>query len=364
MILAFKLRNILENGDDLSKVDEMFNEYSSHAWFVTVGSKKDSSGAIYELTRGEVIKNEMKDDFLFVTNLPLSNKGRYMYSPIWMFETSNTSREIKIQELYNRTEDSDLINKSYQILTNTENHHLLHDPFFRYSINNSVTVKSCIMDNMNNEIYFAYGERLAALNKYLHYDVESGEVTVYKEKQEVACQNYIDGKVNYQKWYNEVFSGKKKFKIEDYKKILKQIDIYDLEPAYKAYLLSDYYSKLKDNENAFLNAEKYISENPDYYHSYYNKYQIMRDMDEYMKAIVALEEMMQTSTINPYYEYRANINMIEMYDKLLEQNYDRMYIDKINKLADKIRSDLNQYFIDEKTKTDLDKIKSIEEKYQ
>ncbi len=364
MPLAFKLRNILENGDDLSKVDEMFNGYSSHAWFVTVGSKKDNSGAIYELTRGEVIKNEMKDDFLFVTNLPLSNKGRYMYSPIWMFETSNTSREIKIQELYNRTEDSDLINKSYQILTNTENHHLLHDPFFRYSINNSVTVKSCIMDNMNNKIYFTYGERLAALNKYLHYDVESGEVNVYKEKQEVVYQNYIDGEVNYQKWCNEVFSGKKKFKNEDYKKILKQIEIYDLDPAYKAYLLSDYYSKINDNENAFLNAEKYISEKPDYYHSYYNKYQIMRDMDEYMKAIVALEEMMQTSTINPYYEYRAKIHMIELYDKLLEQNYDQMYIDKISKLADKIRSDLNQYFIDKKTKTDLDMIKLIEEKYQ
>ena len=35
---------------------------------------------------------------------------------------------------------------------------------------------------MHNDIYFAYGERLAALNKYLRYNVESGEVSVYKEK--------------------------------------------------------------------------------------------------------------------------------------------------------------------------------------
>ena len=364
MPLAFKLRNILENGDKLNDVDEMFNGYSSHAWFISVGSKIDNSGALYELTRGEVIKNEMKDDFIFVANLSLSNRGRYMYSPIWMFSTSNMSREKKIQELYKRFDDSDLINKSYQILTNTENHHLSHDPFFRYSINNSTTIKSCIMDNTNNEIYFTYGARLAALNKYLHYDVISGEVSVYKEKQKLTDQHYIDGKVNYQKWYNEVFSGKKKFKNEDYKKILKQIEIYDLEPAYKVYLLSYYYSKIGDNENAFLNAEKYISEKPDYYHSYYNKYQIMRDMGEYMKAIVALEEMLQTSTINPYYEYRANINMIEMYDKLIEQNHDRMYIDKISKLADKIRSDLSQYFIDKRTKADLDMIQLIEEKYQ
>ncbi|MCK5170265.1 MAG: hypothetical protein KAQ75_10330, partial [Bacteroidales bacterium] len=130
MPLAFKLRNILENGDDLEIVDEMFDGYSSHAWFITVGSKKDNSGAIYELTRGEVIKNELKDDFLYVVNLNLSDKGRYQYSPIWMFGTSNISRERKIKELYERIDEPDLISKSYQILTNTENHHLSHDPFY------------------------------------------------------------------------------------------------------------------------------------------------------------------------------------------------------------------------------------------
>ena len=90
----------------------------------------------------------------------------------------------------------------------------------------------------------------------------------------------------------------------------------------------------------------------------------MKDKGDYMDAIVALEEMLQTSTINPYYEYLANLKMIELYDKLLEQNFDQLYVDKINKLADKVRSNLSQYFIDKKTKKDLDLIKSIEEKYK
>jgi hypothetical protein len=362
--LAFKLRNILENGDDLSEVDELFEGYSSHACFITVVSKKDNSGAIYELTRDELIKNEMHDDFISVANLSLSDKGRYQYSPIWMFETSNISRERKIKELYERIDDNDLISKSYKILTNTENHHLTHDPFFRFSINNSITIKSCIMDNINSDIYFTYSERLAALNKYLHYNFESGEVSVYKQKQAVTDQEYFNERLKYKEWYDKTFSGKKKLKKEDYKKIIKQIEDFKLEPAYETYLLSHYYSKLKDNEKAFINAEKYILERPDYYHSYYNKYLIMKDKGDYMDAIVALEEMLQTSTLNPYYEYRANLNMIEMYDKLLEQAHDQLYIDKINKLADKVRSDLSQYFIDKKTKKDLDLIKSIEEKYK
>lgn len=364
MPLAFKLRNILENSDDLKKVDEQFKNYSSHAWFITVGSKKDNTGALYELTRGEVIKNEMKNDFISVLNLSISDKGRYQYSPIWMFGPSNISRERKVKELYERYEDSDLIEKSYKILTSTENHHLSHDPFYGYSINNSSTIKSCIMDNVNNTVYFAYGERLAALNEYLKYDIDSGEVSVYKEKQEVADKIFLVERLKYQSWYKGTFLGKKKLKEEDYQKIVNQIKNYDLEPAYSSYLLSYYNSKLSDNENAFLNAEKYIELRSDYYHSYYNKFQIMRDKGDYLDAIVALEEMLQTSTLSPYYEYLAHLNMIRMYDKLLTQKSDDIYMDKIHKLADGIRDNLSQYFIDKSTQKDLDEIKAIEEKYQ
>ena len=219
------------------------------------------------------------------------------------------------------------------------------------------------MDNMNNQLYFTYGERLSALNKYLFYDLKTAEVSVYKNKQEIPDQAYFNEGLKYQEWYSNNFKGKKKFESEDYQTIINQIQIFNLEPAYEAYLLSYYYSKLKDDENAFINAEKYISEKPDYYHSYYNKYVIMRDKGDYMDAIVALEEMLQTSTLNPYYEYRASVNMIEMYDKLLDQKKDELYIDKINKLADKIRTDLSQYFIDERTKKDLELIKSIKKKY-
>jgi hypothetical protein len=90
----------------------------------------------------------------------------------------------------------------------------------------------------------------------------------------------------------------------------------------------------------------------------------MRDKGDYLDAIVALEEMLQTSTINPYYEYLAHLNMIRMYDKLLEQESDQIYIRKIERLADGIRSNLGQYFIDKSTQKDLEEIKTIEEKYK
>ena len=364
MPLAFKVRNVLENAENISQVDEMFRNYSSHAWFITVGSKKDNTGSIYELTRGEIIKNNMLDDFLFVENLSVSDKGRYQYSPIWMFSTSNISRERKMKELNEKTDNHNLVDKSYQILTNTENHQLSHDPFYGYCINNYNTIKSCILDNTNNDIYFTYGEHNAAVNKYLHYNITTGDVTIYKDSQEIADKDFYTAGLAYNKWFKTTFTRKKKWNKKDYELIIDTLQYFNLSPSYKAHQLSTYYSRLNDSENAYIHAEKYISEMPDYFHAYYNKYQVMRNSGEYMKAIVALEEMLQTSTINPYYEYRAKVNMIEMYDKLLKDKYEQVYIDKIYKLYAQIKADLIQYFIDEETQKDIDLIEKIIIKWQ
>lgn len=363
MPLAFKVRDILENAANISQVDEQFKGYSSHAWFITVGSKSDFSGAIFELTRGRVIKNEMKDNFLAIANLSLSDVGRYQYSPITMFNQSNISREQKLKELNEKIKQTDLVNKSYQILSSTETHHLDYNPFFTNSINNYNTVKSCIMDNMNGTIYFAYGENLAAYSKYLRYDMNDEDVRVYKEKTNYAGKGYFYERLKYQDWYIQNMSDKKKLTELDYNEIISKIKSMRIEPSYHALLLSYYYSQLKNDTLAFKYAEEYINLQPDYYHSYYNKFRIMRDKGDYMAAIVALEEMMQTSTTTPSDTYLAYINMIKMYDKLLETDRDPMYIKKINHLVDKINYELNQYFKDSKTLENLKFIEKIESKY-
>ncbi|OFX83354.1 MAG: hypothetical protein A2W99_11900 [Bacteroidetes bacterium GWF2_33_16] len=364
MPLAFKVRNILENAENLSQVENQFKNYSSHAWFITAGSKIDNSGAIYELTRGEVIKNSMNDDFIFVENLSLSDKGRYKYSPVWMFSTFNISRERKIKELNTKIANDNLIDKSYQILINTENHRLLHDPFYGYCINNLNTIKSCILDNTNNEIYFTYGEHNAALNNYLHYNIQTGEVDVFKSKKEIADSEYHSASISFYNWYDLTFSKKKKLTNKDFLLIIDNLKNYNLEPALGEYLLSSYYLKLKDYENAYIHADNYIAELPDYFLAYYNKYRVVREKKDYFKAIVTLEEMLQTSSVNPYFEYRAKVNMIEMYDKLLQTKNDEVYIEKIHKLYAQINSDIIQYFVDTEIQKDLDIIEKIIKKYK
>ncbi|MEE4197273.1 MAG: C45 family peptidase [Bacteroidales bacterium] len=362
MPLAFKVRDILQKAETLDQVDGQFKGYRSHAWFITVGSKSDFSGAIYELTRGRVIKNEMHNDFLAVANLSLSDVGRYQYSPASMFNQSNISRERKLEALHQSISNADLISKSYQILTNTENHHMSHNPFYSNCINNSITVKSCIMDNIHHHVYFTYGERCAARNKYLKVDINTGMVSVFREKQPLPDEDFFQQRVQYQQWYKEKYAGKE-LNPEDYRKIIKKIQQAALEPAYQYYLLSWYFLQLENYEKAFEYAEKYIAEKPDFYHPYRHKYAVMKEKNDYHGAIVALEEMLQTPTVTPDDIYFATIRMIKMYDKLQEVNPDPIYIRKINTLADKIRYELTQYFKDDKTLEDLEWIEKLELKY-
>lgn len=365
MPLAFKVRNVLENATSLNEVDQLFTNYSSHAWFIIVGSKEDHSGAIYELTRGKVIKNSMSGDFQFIENLSISDVGRYAFSPIRTHGNFNIAREQKMKELYDRySKKNDLVAKSYQILSNTEYYHLKHDPFYSSSINNSSTVISCIMDITDNSLYFSYDERLAGLNEYLKYDLDSDIVTIYRAKQEIPEQEYLHERLKYQEWYISTISDRRKISSKEYQLIIDKIGTLKLEPAYNYLLLSFYYSKLSNHEKAFENAQNYIAERPDYYHAYYNKFRIEKNRGSYLDAIVALEEMMQTSTISTYYKHFAKLKMIELYDKLLDNQKDQVYIEKIHRLAKEIKSELNQYFMDNETLNDVKAIQSIVEKYE
>ncbi|HRW63535.1 MAG TPA: hypothetical protein P5132_08610, partial [Bacteroidales bacterium] len=179
----------------------------------------------------------------------------------------------------------------------------------------------------------------------------------------IADPDYFKARMDFQQWYGKQFRGKKKLDNNDYGLIIKQIPEFNLQPAYQAYLQSYYYDLMKDYDNANLQAQQYILELPDFYNTYFNKYKIMRNKGDYMGAIVALEQMMQTSTINPYYEYLANVYMIEMYHELVNQKYDQIYVDKILKLSKHVRWLVSQYMIDKDTQKDLDKIANIEKKY-
>lgn len=362
MPMPYKLRQVMEDADELSKVDDMFKNYRTHAWFITVGSKKDHSGAMYELTRGEFIKNKMNDNMIAVTNLSLSDKGRFEYSPINMHGDSNIAREDKLNELNQKLDNKHLIEKAYQMVSSTEYYHLQHDPYY-IGINNDMTVKSCIMDNTNNKIYFSYAERLAGLGRFLEYDITSEKVSVFKEEKVSPTLKDLNSKLAYYKWYKENLAHKKKHDNTYYMALIEYAKGSTLESAYKNRLIANCYTKLEKKDKALEFVNKYIENRPKYNSAYDTKNDILNHFKDYKAVISTIDEMLKLAILSPADQYYAKKDLLKAYDKLQAQSPDRKNIDTIRQLAKEIKEEANKYFLAEWIKKDLSKIDEIVAKY-
>ncbi|WP_172677381.1 tetratricopeptide repeat protein [Marinifilum fragile] len=345
MPMPFELRYVMENADELSEVDKIFNNYSTHGWFITVGSNKDQSGAMYELTRGQCIKNKMQDNYVGVTNLAVSEKGRYEYSPINMHGERNITREDKLKELYQNISNENLVDKAYQMVSSTTYYELPHDTSWGCSINNDITVKSCIMDNTNQKIYFAYGEMLAGCNQFLEYDLATQDVSVYKEKQTIPDEDYLKNRLVFKKWYRENCSEKKKLEKEDYLQMIEKVNQLELQPAYKYNLLSRCYINLENKEKANEYASKYIAEMPTFGSAYMTQFTISRLSKDYEKAIQSIQEMLEKAHNTPSDYFWAKRQMILMYDKLQAQSPKEEYVNKIKVLNEELKELCKPFFL-------------------
>ena len=362
MPMPYKLRQVMENADKLSEVDELFKNYSTHAWFITVGSKKDHSGAMYELTRGESIKNKMKNNMIAVTNLSLSDKGRFEYSPINMHNDWNIAREDKLKELNQKIDNQDLVEKAYQMVSSTEYYHLQHDPFY-IGINNNMTVKSCIMDNTNNKIYFSYAERLAGLGEFLEYDITSEKVSVFKEAKASQTSKDLNSRLSYYKWYRENYSGKKKRDNAYYMTLIEYFRKSTLESADKNKLIATCYAKIGNQDKALEFVNKYIANRPKYNSAYNAKIKILNRFKDYNAVISTIDEMLKVAIVTPADQYYAKKDLLIAYDKLQVQTPNPKNIDRIKQLAEEIKKEANKYFLVKWIKKDLSEIDKILAQY-
>lgn len=364
MPMPFELRYVMENADELSEVDEMFNNYSTHGWFITVGSSKDQSGAMYELTRGKYIKNKMQDNYIGVTNLAVSEKGRYEYSPINMHGEDNISREDKLKELNQNISNDNLVDKAYQMVSSTAFYELPCDLYHSSCINNYITVKSCIMDNTEQKIYFAYGEKLAGCNQFLSYDIKSEEVGIYKEKKEIPNEAYYNGRKAYRKWLKTLFTKKKQLEKEDYKKIINQIDQFNLHPAYKSNELRKCYANIKNKEKAYECADKYIELLPTYGSAYYGKYYACKSFNDYEKAIESLQIMLDKAHNTTADFFYAKCDILRLYDKMQTQSPNPKNIHQMKKLNREIKELCKPFYPAKWVKSEIEKIDAMIAKYQ
>jgi len=279
-----------------------------------------------------------------------------------MHDDSNIAREDKLKELNQKISNKNLVDKAYKMVSSTEYYHLQHDPY-NNGINNDMTVKSCILDNSNNKIYFSYAEKLAGLDQFLEYDISTQKVSIFKEAKVSPTLTDLNSKLAYYKWQKATFTNKQKRDNEYYMTLIEYFKNSSLEPAYKYRQIAMCYTNIENKEKSYEYAKKYLHEVPKYNTAYYSMAHIQNHFKDYKAAIDTYNLMMQKAIMTPADYYWCKRNLIKILDKLQAQSPDQKNIDKIKQLAKEVNEEANKYFLAKWIKKDLTQIDEIVAKY-
>ncbi|MGM0550855.1 MAG: C45 family autoproteolytic acyltransferase/hydrolase [Bacteroidota bacterium] len=356
---AYKTRQLMEQASSLRQVDSLLTNYVTHGWFFTVGSLPDQGGCVYELTRGKIFKNEMHNDFLAIENLALAKETRKALTPIWEHSTSNTSREDKIQELYQDLTETDLTEKAYLMLSDVSFYREDHHPAYFIGINNGSTVQSCILDLTRQKLYFAYAPGLAALTRYYQYSIQTGKLDVFKEPEVRHMEALRQFKALRSALYEHGVASKKR-ETDYYRKALAIIDEADTEAGVKAYYRAIYLTNSNDYEAAIDEFRKLTELHPAYEYGWYYLARLMRKENRLKEAANVLDQMEALPSLSRYYQYRGQIERILLTLQSYKEGSGSMEQVKLERK--RVNDLLRGFFIDSSTQKLLQELdKKIEE---
>lgn len=347
---AYKTREILEKADNLQQVDSLLNGYKSHGWFFIIASLRDNSGCVYELTRGKIFPNKMQGNFLAVENLALSEDTRKPLTPISCHSTSNTAREYKIAALQSNYSSLSAVDKTYKILSDVSFFSSVQHPAFYCSINNAATVHSCILDLVENKLYFAYGKGLAAFQQYYEYDIPSGGLKLYKQQNREVRKKLYPIKQLRHDLYN-LRQNTKKRDGTYYAKAIVIIDEAKVGDACKWYYKAKYYTNQGEYELAIVAFTQLLKALPEYDYAHYHLARVYRKHGKLKAAQEQLDHLDGLPEASRYYHFLGQCERILLTLQKIDQG--EATISDLRKERRTLDEMLKGYFIDEFTQEKL-----------
>ncbi|UCG92076.1 MAG: tetratricopeptide repeat protein [candidate division WOR-3 bacterium] len=174
---------ILEECSNLSDVDEISKNVDR---FVTmIGSLEDLSGAVYDIVDQKVVKTDLRNSYIYTTNRCVSQSMRQEYNSVFDMDWFNSARAYTYEKSLSNSRRF-TIDDAIRLLSNTD--------FYDYkgrvplyeggNINNRGTGSSVVIDPQNTMVYFAYGAPYAAFSRWIRYNYETDEVSVYRNEDE------------------------------------------------------------------------------------------------------------------------------------------------------------------------------------
>ena len=175
---------ILEECRDLSQVEGIGKNVDRFITFV--GSSEEKEGVVYEIVGGRLCRNDMKEDYVFAANRCVSDEMAKRFNTIEDWNWSNRGRLDKYRELMSGQEEWD-VDAAIALLSNTDFYHYREVVPARGeadTINHDQTMLSTVLDPQNGTVYFAVHPHYAAWSRWIRFQYQTGEVSVYKAEDE------------------------------------------------------------------------------------------------------------------------------------------------------------------------------------
>lgn len=284
---------ILEECRTLSDVDTLPKNVDR--FVVMIGSMEDRAGAAYDIVDQRAVRSDPRDGYLYATNRCVSQTMRKEYNSIFDQDWFNSARAYT----YEKTLSADgafTIDDAIRLLSNTD----FYDyggkvpPYQGGNINNRGTGVSTVCDPQNSTVYFAYGAPYAAFSKWIAYNYETDEVSVYKDEDERMRDPEVAEYIELEKRWKDVDWDNNR----ELRQMAHEIEEASAENFWTLHNSCWAWNGLGDQERTEAIIKRQIEKYPDFLTSYTNMGFLYMNQDKYDEAIAFYEKALKAPITN------------------------------------------------------------------
>jgi tetratricopeptide (TPR) repeat protein len=317
---------ILEECRNLSDVDETSKNVDR---FVTmIGSLEDLTGAAYDIVDEKVVRTDMNVGYIYATNRCLSQSMRKEYNSVFDMDWGNSARAYTYEQTLSNG-GGFTVDDAIRLLSNTNfyNYKGKIPPYEGGNINNRGTGSSVVCDPQNSTVYFAYGAPYAGFSRWIAYNYETNEVSVYKNEDERLHDPDVSEYIELEKRWQDVDWGNN----DELRQMAHEIKQASVENFWTLHNSCWAWNALGNPGKAKAIINRQIEKYPDFLTGYTNMGFLYMNQEKYDEAIEYYEKALiapitnerkrlycYEQLANAYVEIGDEVKLLDCYRKALD----------------------------------------------
>ncbi len=324
--LFLEFNRIIETCKNFNEVDSVLKDIRPRSgWLLIIGSKIDNSGAVYDVLGDSFVRNDIEKRDIYAANMFISTNMMRRHQSIYATEHWNTARLDKYEELSQKDKEHNIVDEAIRILSNSD--------FYEYNdripqtiatINNNMTLQSAVLDIDSNAIYFSYHPYYAPWSRWMKYDYETNDVTLYKEADQRL--NHPDV-INFVELFEEskMLNWKKKSEMKEF---AIQVEKSGLENLWALRELSRLYNEIGDDTKAKEITDRIILKYPDVVWGYSYEGYLLKQKKNYQDAINYYQKALDAQINTDYERAHHYSELAFLYDLIGKRAESKAYATK------------------------------------